>query len=49
MAVMANMIFLLPSMLVFITRRMCWKFWGITRDILDAGEVSYQGMKLQKA
>lgn len=32
MAVMANMTFLLPSMFVPMTRRMCWNFSGITRD-----------------
>uniref|UniRef100_A0A8D8U9R5 Uncharacterized protein n=1 Tax=Cacopsylla melanoneura TaxID=428564 RepID=A0A8D8U9R5_9HEMI len=34
MAVRANMTFLFPSMFVDITRRMCWNFSGITRDIL---------------
>lgn len=32
MAVMAKAIFLLPSMFVFRTRRMCWNFSGMTRD-----------------
>jgi len=32
MAVIANMIFVFPSMFVFITRRMCWNFSGTTRD-----------------
>lgn len=30
-AVMAKAIFLLPSMFVFKTRRMCWNFSGITK------------------
>ena len=34
MAVMANMVFLLPSKFVFITRRMCWKLSGEISDIL---------------
>ena len=32
MAVMAKAIFLLPSMFVLRTRRMCWNFSGMTRD-----------------
>ena len=32
-AVNANITFLLPSMFVFITRRMCWNLSGITYDL----------------
>merc|ERR1712121_627394 len=32
--VIAYMIFVLPSMLVFITRRMCWNWFGTTRDMM---------------
>ena len=41
MDVMAYMIFVLPSMLVFITRRMCWNWVGTTRDILEDGFYGY--------
>lgn len=43
MAVMANAIFLLPSMFVLRTRRMCWNFSGMTRDWKEASNkgVSY--------
>merc|ERR1719330_832245 len=35
MEVIANMMLVLPSMLVFITRRMCWKLVGATNDIFS--------------
>lgn len=42
MAVMANAIFLLPSIFVLRTRRMCWNFSGMTRDWKKASNKRYE-------